>query len=378
MIRFEQVSKVYKGDVEAVSDLNLEIAEGEFVVLIGPSGCGKTTTLEMINRLVKPTRGTIYIRGEDISKINEVVLRRNIGYVIQQIGLFPHLTISSNIGLVPRLKRWSKAQIQERVDELLELVGMDSDLYRNRYPRELSGGQQQRIGVLRALAAEPEIILMDEPFGALDPITRETLQDELKTLQAKLRKTIVFVTHDIDEALKLADRIVLMKDGKVVQVDTPEGLLRHPANEFVEQFIGKDRLGARADALRVEEVAVKDPVTAPPELGLAQSIRLMHQKRVDTLMITDSDGTLIGVVNVKDIEEQKDRARSLREIMNTHFAAAKAGTSAKDAFEALFLGKAGLLPVVDDSGRLRGVVTRTSLADMLFRVIWNHENDQST
>jgi osmoprotectant transport system ATP-binding protein len=371
------VTKLYGENIAAVDDLNIEIGRGELVVLIGPSGCGKTTTLEMINRLVRPTSGTIYIGGHDIAAMSEVALRRNVGYVIQQIGLFPHLTIGNNIGLVPKLKGWPKDKIRKRVDELLELVGLDPGLYRSRFPRELSGGQQQRIGVLRALAAEPEIILMDEPFGALDPITREVLQDELKNLQQKLKKTVVFVTHDIDEALKLGDRIVLMRKGKVVQVDTAEGILRNPAGEFVEQFIGRSRLAPKADALSVDEVLVTNPITAPPELGLAQAVRLMHQKRVDTLLVTQADGTLAGVVSARDIERQKDEAGRLGDILSTDFASVRTGTSAKEAFEALFLEKsAGFVPVVDDAGRLRGIVTRTSLADMLYQVIWNSAGDR--
>ena len=241
MIRFESVSKRFDNFI-AVDDLSINLNAGEIIVLIGPSGCGKTTTLRMINRLTEPTQGRIYINKTDSSKIDPVELRRSIGYVIQQIALFPHMSIAQNIGLVPYLKNWPEARRKQRIEELLELVGMPAAEFYHRYPHELSGGQQQRIGVARALAADPEIILMDEPFGAVDPITREVLQEELVKLQDELHKTIIFVTHDMDEALKLADMIAVMKNGRVLQYGSPEQLLRNPAHGFVEEFIGRDRL----------------------------------------------------------------------------------------------------------------------------------------
>jgi osmoprotectant transport system ATP-binding protein len=243
MVVFENTTKVF-GDNVVIQNLNLTIDRGRFAVLIGPSGCGKTTSLRIINRLIEPTEGIIMVGGQDISKVNPVDLRRSIGYVIQQIGLFPNMTIEQNIEVVPKLLGWTKVKRRERVGELLEMVGMNPSEYRTRYPSELSGGQQQRVGVLRALAVSPPLLLMDEPFGALDPITRETLQDELKKLQSDLGITIVFVTHDIDEAVKLADVIVLMKDGKIVQSAPPKELLANPASNFVREFIGKKRLKA--------------------------------------------------------------------------------------------------------------------------------------
>src|SRR5690625_4656317 len=242
MLRFQNVGKVYTNGFEAVKSTSFEISRGEFLVLIGPSGCGKTTTMKMINRLIPHTSGSILIDGQDITKLNTAELRRNIGYVIQQVGLFPHYTIAKNIATVPELKGWNKKRINERVDELLEMVGLNPEIYAERYPVELSGGQQQRVGVARALAADPDIVLMDEPFGALDPITRDQLQQELLSLQKKLQKTIIFVTHDMDEALKLGDRIAIMKDGELLQLDTPEKILHEPAYGFVEEFIGKHRM----------------------------------------------------------------------------------------------------------------------------------------
>ncbi len=240
MVRFENVSMAY-GENEVLKSLNLHIEEGQLVVLIGPSGCGKTTTLQLINRLLKASEGNVYVNGKDISKANPVELRRGIGYVIQEIGLFPHMTIRQNIEIVPKLLGWDEKRSRARSQELIRLVNMD-ERYLDCYPEELSGGQQQRIGLLRALAAEPPIILMDEPFGALDPITRDALQDEIMALQKKLKKTIVFVTHDMDEALKIADKIVLMKDGEVVQAASPAEMIRNPANEYVEKFIGSHRM----------------------------------------------------------------------------------------------------------------------------------------
>ncbi|KEK24063.1 ABC transporter ATP-binding protein [Bacillus gaemokensis] len=238
MIRFDHVSKAYEDGTKAVDSLHLEIKKGEFFVLIGPSGCGKTTTMKMINRLIETTEGSISIDGKDIQDYNIHELRWDIGYVLQQIALFPHMTIAENIAIVPEMRKWGKERVRERVDELLDMVGLDPDVYRNRMPDELSGGQKQRVGVVRALAANPKIVLMDEPFSALDPLSREQLQKDIVKLQKKIQKTIVFVTHDMQEALTLGDRICVMKKGKIVQLDTPEGIIHNPANDFVEEFIG--------------------------------------------------------------------------------------------------------------------------------------------
>src|SRR5699024_4127857 len=241
MIQFNQVSKVYKNDTEAVRDFNLHITEGEFVTLIGPSGCGKTTTKKMINRLIEPTSGSIYIDKRNIKKYNIHELRWNIGYVLQEIALFPHLTIKENISIVTEQKKWSRKKVRKRSRELLEMVGLDPSTYEKKMPAELSGGEQQRIGVIRALAADPDIILMDEPFSALDPISREQLQQDIKSLQKEIKKTVVFVTHDMNEAMALGDKVCLMKDGQIVQYDTPNNLIFHPENKFVEQFIGEKK-----------------------------------------------------------------------------------------------------------------------------------------
>jgi len=256
MIEFRHVSKTYPGsDNPVVNDLSFEVLEGEICVLVGPSGCGKTTSMRMVNRLIEITEGEILIDGEPNTAMSGTQLRRKIGYAIQQIGLFPHRTIADNIGTVPHLLGWNKGRIRDRVDELLELVGLSPDEYRDRYPAELSGGQQQRVGVARALAADPPIMLMDEPFGAVDPITRERLQDEFLRIQEDIKKTIVFVTHDIDEAIKIGDKISILKQGGVLaQYDTPENILSRPDSEFVSSFVGADRVLKRLSLTRVSEM----------------------------------------------------------------------------------------------------------------------------
>ncbi len=259
MIEFREVSKTYPGSSRpVVNDLSFEILEGEVCVLVGPSGCGKTTTMRMVNRLIEPTEGEILIDGEPNTSMSGTQLRRKIGYAIQQIGLFPHRTIADNIATVPSLLGWEKGRIKTRVDELLDLVGLDPSVYRDRYPAELSGGQQQRVGVARAMAADPPIMLMDEPFGAVDPITRERLQDEFLRIQQEIKKTIVFVTHDIDEAIKMGDKIAILEQGGILaQYDAPENILSRPNSEFVASFVGSDRILKRLSLTRVGEMQLE-------------------------------------------------------------------------------------------------------------------------
>ena len=301
VIQFDQVEKRYPDGTQAVQKLDLTIEKGEFFVLIGPSGCGKTTTLKMINRLIPISDGTLRIDGKKISEFDIHELRWNIGYVLQQIALFPHMTIAENIAVVPEMRKWSREKISRRVDELLEMVGLEPAVYRNRKPSELSGGQQQRIGVVRALAADPEVVLMDEPFSALDPISREKLQDDLLELQRKIKKTIVFVTHDMKEAIKLGDRICLMKDGRVVQIGTPAHIMSQPANEFVESFIGTHS--------EKENRPVRDVVAAFPAKAaegrriesmetVAAALSLLAEE--DTLMVYEN-GQAIGAITHRTI-----------------------------------------------------------------------------
>lgn len=371
MVTFEHVTKEFNGGTKAVNDLNLEIEKGQFVVLIGPSGCGKTTTLKMVNRLVQPTSGEIYIEGKKTSKLNLVEMRRNIGYVIQNIGLLPHLTVGGNISLVPELKKWPRKKREERVDELLNMVGMDPAVYRRRFPAQLSGGQQQRIGVLRALAANPDLILMDEPFGALDPLTREQLQLELKRLQERLKKTIIFVTHDMNEALLLGDRIILMKDGVVVQDDTPDGILRNPANEFVASFVGRAAKPEAASNLLVRDVLNSEPVTIESERGLGEALKRMQQYKVDSLLVV-SNGQLRGLVRSRDLIPYLQRNESISVADIALPAPAVVGPDAplSEAAEKLVSGEVHLVVVVDDNGHVEGVVTRASLVGVLLDT-WN-------
>lgn len=377
VLRFEHVSKTYKGGKKAVDDLNLDIDKGEFICFIGPSGCGKTTTMKMINRLIDPTEGKIFIDDKDILQEDPVKLRRSIGYVIQQIGLMPHMTIRDNIVLVPKLLKWSDEKKQERAKELIKLVDLPEE-YLDRYPYELSGGQQQRIGVLRALAAEQNLILMDEPFGALDPITRDSLQEEFKNLQQELGKTIIFVTHDMDEALKLADRIVIMQAGKVVQFDTPDEILRHPANSFVEEFIGKDRLiEAQPDVTQVRQIMNTSPVSITADKSLQAAIQLMKQKRVDTLLVVDEKQVLKGYIDVEKIDSERRRATSVVDILERDVFYVKEDALLRDTIQRILKRGYKYVPVVDDDNHLVGIVTRASLVDMVYDSIWGEEQEDT-
>lgn len=373
MLKFEKVSKVYKGGNKAVNDLSLEFEKGEFICFIGPSGCGKTTTMKMINRLIEPTSGKIYINGEDIMKKDAVQLRREIGYVIQQIGLFPHMTIEENITLVLKLLKWPESKKRKRAEELIELVDLTPD-YLDRYPHELSGGQQQRIGILRALAADQNLILMDEPFSALDPITRDSLQEEFKKLQQRLQKTIVFVSHDMDEALKLADRIVIMKDGELVQCDTPDEILRNPANEFVEEFIGKDRLVQAGPNIRtVEQIMTKHAITIQKESTLTQAIQVMKDSRVDSLLVVDENNILQGYIDVEMIDQKRKKTTLVQEAYETKVFNVVEGTLIRDAVRKILKRGVKYIPVVDEEKRLVGIITRANLVDIVYDSIWNED-----
>jgi len=265
VITLENVSKGFAGGSNAVIDLTLEIPTGQTCVLLGPSGCGKTTTLRMINRLIDPDRGRILVDGEDTRQVDPAQLRLRMGYVIQQTGLFPHMTVGDNVGTVPRLWDWDKARINQRVDELLQLVGLDPAEYRRRYPHQLSGGQRQRVGFARALGADPPILLMDEPFGAVDRITRERLQQEFISIQRKMKKTVVFVTHDIDEAVMIGDRICLFQmQARIAQYDTPEAILTRPATQYVADFLGRERIVRRMSIVRIDRATLEHPAGGPP------------------------------------------------------------------------------------------------------------------
>lgn len=365
MLKFENVSKVFNGGFKAVDSVSFDIPEGEFLVLIGPSGSGKSTTMKMINQMVPHTSGTISINGNDIKKLNASELRRNIGYVIQQIGLFPHYTIEKNIAIVPELKGWAKEDIKARVKELLMLVGLDPEVYSTRYPKELSGGQQQRVGVARALASNPEVILMDEPFGALDPITREQLQLELISLQRKLKKTIVFVTHDMDEALKLGDRIAIMKDGKLLQLDTPEKLLHEPSHGFVEEFIGKHRITQNPELMPVSAVMTEKVVTAQAGFSPSKALLMTRQHKITSLIIVDDQGAFIGLVSAYKLIKNIDVIQTIEEIMEAPVAVLPVTATAKEAIVMMSNAQHGIIPVLDKEQKVVGLVTRGTLLSAL-------------
>lgn len=364
VIEFSGVDKVY-GETSVVKNLHLSIEQGQLVTLIGPSGCGKTTTLKMINRLIEPTSGAIFVLGEDTRKVNPVELRRKIGYVIQQIGLFPHMTIEENISLVPKLTGMDKSLYLKRSDELLDLVGLDPRVYGRRYPKQLSGGQQQRIGVVRALAADPDIILMDEPFSALDPISREQLQDELVKLQGQLKKTIVFVTHDMDEALKIADQIVLMKSGIIVQQDIPEQILRHPKDDFVREFVGEKRFLQTSTFRNADEV-MTDAVTVSPNRGIAECVQLMRRRKVNSLIVVSKEGRYLGVVGAEEIYEHfRNETATAETAMRRDGPAILPDAGVQEVLSLLQTNARGFLPVVDTNEKLIGVVTRASVLNVI-------------
>ncbi len=305
MIALDHVTKRYDGRA-VVDDLSLEIPAGELCVLLGSSGCGKSTTLRMINRLVGADAGTIRVGGEDVTRLPPETLRRRIGYVIQSTGLFPHWNVADNIAIVPRLLKWPAARVGARVTELLELLRLDPAIYRDKYPHQLSGGEQQRVGVARALAADPELLLMDEPFAAVDPITRDALQNEIARIHRSTRKTIVFVTHDIEEALRLATMIAIIDQGRIAQLGTPLELLEHPANDFVGDFIGRQGLGLKllsvrrvADRLRRGERAEGEPVS--PDTTLRDALSAMTAHRTDRLPVADADGNPLGSIALSDL-----------------------------------------------------------------------------
>lgn len=317
VIRFEQISKEFTGSFEpAVFDVNLTVEEGSLVVFLGPSGCGKTTLLKMVNRLYEPTSGTIYLDGTDVRAMDVNTLRKQIGYVIQQVGLFPHMTVAENIAIVPELLGWPKDRIKERVDALLDLIKLPPEEYCQRYPSQLSGGQQQRVGVARGLAGDPEVILMDEPFGAIDAITRARLQDELLHLQRMLKKTILFVTHDVDEALYLADKIAVMQKGRIIQYDTPFNIVARPANDFVYELVGADDMVRQLSLVRVQSAMEEIPpgfqVDSQPEISMSDNLRralsLLLQTGTSELIVIDK-GEPVGILTLEKIRSRASKER---------------------------------------------------------------------
>lgn len=376
MLSIKNLTKIYSGNKKAVDRISLDIESGEFIAFIGTSGSGKTTALRMINRMIEPTEGQITINGKNIGDMNPVELRRSIGYVIQQIGLMPHMTIRENIVLVPKLLKWSKEKKDARAKELIKLVDLPED-YLDRYPAELSGGQQQRIGVVRALAVDQDVILMDEPFGALDPITRDTLQDLVKTLQQKLGKTFIFVTHDMDEAIKLADRICIMSKGKIVQFDTPDNILRHPANDFVVDFIGQNRLIQDRPNMKTVEGAMITPVTVHADDSLNDAVNIMRERRVDTIFVVNNQNRLLGFLDIEDINQGLRRGEELIDMMQRDVYKVHIDTKLQDSVRTILKRNVRNVPVVDDDNTLIGLITRANLVDIVYDSLWGDENDDA-
>lgn len=386
MIEFRNVKKIYQGNQVAVTDINLKFNTGEFICFIGLSGSGKTTCMRMINRMNELTEGEILIDGINIKDINPVSLRRKIGYVIQQIGLFPHMSVYDNIVLVPRLLKWDERKNREIAEDLIKKVDLPLS-YLDKFPGELSGGQQQRIGVIRALAANQDIILMDEPFGALDPITRDSLQKLVKKLQKEMGKTIVFVSHDMDEALTLADKIVIMNKGRVVQFDTPENILKNPKNDYVRDLLGEEKLNEAKTSLNsVETIMIKDPVSISKDRTTYDALVLMRQKRVDNMFITDSENHLCGYLNMFDIGSKGRRVLPLYKVMKKAPSITKE-TKIMDAIRQIWKLDVKNLPVVDGENHFVGLITRATIVDTIYTNLWgsneienisDYENEKTT
>jgi osmoprotectant transport system ATP-binding protein len=359
VVAFEHVTKRYGTGPTAVTDLSLEIRAGEICVLVGPSGCGKTTTMKMVNRLVEPTSGRVTIDGADVASLPPVDLRRRIGYVIQQVGLFPHLTVAENVAVVPRLLGWGEARITDRVEELLELVGLDPGAYRSRYAAALSGGERQRVGVARAMAADPSVLLMDEPFGAVDPIRRERLQNEFLRLQARLRKTIVFVTHDVDEAIKMADRIAILQVGGVLaQYDSPDRLLAAPASPFVEHFVGADRGLKRLSLARVRDLPLESPVT----VAVGESFAVARRRLSDGTpwaLVTDAQHRPLGWIGAHDLAGDGTVDAAMAVPGSTLL---QPESTLRDALSAMLVSSVQLGVVVDEHDAVLGVISVAAIS----------------
>lgn len=365
MIRLEQLSKTFSqkdgAQFKAVDSVSLTVPEGEICVFLGPSGCGKTTSLKMINRLIAPTSGKVFLNGEDTTGINAVELRRHIGYVIQQIGLFPNMTIEENITVVPRLLGWDRKRCRARAIELMAMVSLDPKQYLGRYPRELSGGQQQRIGVIRALAADPPVLLMDEPFGAVDPINRESIQNEFFQMQRQLKKTVIMVSHDIDEAIKLGDRVAVFRQGKLIQYDHPDTLLAQPVDDFVATFVGHDRTLKRLLLVRAEDAAVRQPTIAAHR-PLQDAYAMMDELDTRYLVVTEDQSHALGYVARR---EARGTQGVCAERVRPFKAVAAADDNLRILLSRMYQHNLAWLPVLDEAGAYLGEVTQDSIADYL-------------
>ncbi len=365
MIEFQNVVKRFPDGFQAVKGLDIKVHDGEICVFIGPSGCGKTTSMRMVNRLLSISEGKIMVEGRDNRDFPAEELRRKIGYAIQQIGLFPHFTVLDNIAVVPRLLGWDETRIRKRVDELLDLVGLDPDINRDKYPRQLSGGQQQRVGVARALGADPPIMLMDEPFGAIDPITREVLQEEFLSIQKEISKTIIFVTHDIDEAIKMGDRIAILKDGALVQYDTPDNILAHPKDRFVRDFVGADRALKRLGLVRVHELMSEDVI---PRVRIRDNVekarQVIQEYKTRSAFVVDDEGVLKGWVDLDGIRHSPKSLVDAMTEADFHEIGVRKNNTAREALSAMVARGFRITPVVDKQGKLVGSINVRHLQEL--------------
>lgn len=369
LLQFDHVNLSYGGQ-KIIHDISFEIQDGQFAVFIGPSGCGKTTTLKMINRLIKPDSGHIRLNGQDIAAMDRYQLRRHTGYVIQQIGLFPNMTVHQNICVVPKLLKWPKDKCDQVVRELLEMVDLPYDQYAHKYPSEMSGGQQQRIGILRALAASPPVVLMDEPFSALDPMTRRSLQQEVKNLQQKLHKTIIFVTHDMEEALELADVIIFMDHGSIVQMAPPEEMLSSPATDQIREFLGKHSAGPSPAELTVDHFMRTGIVTVNQNRGINECVSRMQHYNVDTLLVVDEYRRYQGTVSIADIRLTGHVVKTIGPLVRNNTPTVHVGDNAKDCFDQLVSSGFPYLVVLGEDETVAGIITKTSMASAMAEQLW--------
>lgn len=361
MIEFEDARIAYK-DKAVLDDVSLTIRDHEFFVLIGSSGCGKTTLLKSINKLLPLKSGKLSINGIPVNQIKAHEIPKMVGYVVQSGGLFPHLTVEENVALTMQIVHFSKEAIQDRVDKMLHMVNLDPETYRGQYPCQLSGGQQQRVGIARAFAADPPIVLMDEPFSALDPMTRSDLQNEIHDLQTKAQKTVVFVTHDMDEAIKLADRICIIQNGRIAQCDTPEEILKHPANSYVEEFVGKNRLWCNLAYIKAADIMKKGAIHISKDRTVLQALQIMKHNVVDSLLVTSGKNhRLEGIIWLENLQEFQQYSSSLDDFISTDYVYVYEDTSLQEIIDTIDYNVSGIIPVLNHSHELQGYLTKSSL-----------------
>ena len=369
MIEFKNVSKSYR-DKLVLRNINMVFESGQFIAIIGSSGCGKTTLLKMINKLLPMNQGDILIDGKSVRDIPNMKLRQEIGYVVQEGGLFPHLTVRENLEIVPQLEKMEPDKRQERIFELLDMVNLEPKLYSNSYPCQLSGGQRQRVGVARAFATDSDLILMDEPFSALDPLTREELQDEIVKLQKEYNKTIVFVTHDMDEAIKCADKICFIQNGNVIQFDRTEEILKHPANDYVEKFVGKNRIWGNPRYIHASDIMCKEPYILSKDRTVLQALQTMRQNAINSIIVVSGKNRCFeGMVWLEDLRDLggQEMSRNLGEVLSSDYVTVCEDTSLQDIIDEIDYKKSGIIPVLNKRRELRGSLSKSILLATLSR-----------